>query len=553
MRASYRLERQVYGSCYFKLEPSEALLIEVVPPEAAYWNFELGDFWFQSLDYFNRVISINNHQAKIDPDGVLRVVVSSRDPGLVNWLDTGGWREGTMTYRWALAATTPHPTTRKVSVDDLANLVPADARRATQEERVDEIRRRRRHVAYRSTGDDDGLWYPRVILRTSRLDRWHNRAKPHRCMRQMEGTETPVTERLEIPKLENSRSRNVAIAIALAVAARRPSLVFFDATTQREPYRGANVTRMSIVKEIRVTGRVELTDLVEVPAPIEGQLVEVLVRPGDEVEEGHLLGHLDKVSAEVAFLVAQAELQVGSREGFRGTEAAVQRAARSLERTERLAAKGLSRASALETARSEMVKAQAAFQAAKAERAAAIETASLKGRDRDRTSIVAPRGGLVLEVPPHTGMMVGPQHLLFRVGAPLDRVHVEAPIGEADIGEIVSGSSGQVRSAHVPGSCVHGNRRSHQPRPETEYGAIFYTVTLTADNPDHLLLPGMTAHVRIKVAEVEDVLAVREASLRIRLRARLRRQLGRVCGGSVGPTSRRSRSKQAFPTAHSPR
>lgn len=140
---------QVYGSCYFRLAPSEALLIEVVPPEAAYWNFELGDFWFQSLDYFNRVISINKHQAKIDPDGVLRVVVSAEDPGLVNWLDTAGWPEGTMTYRWALAATTPHPSTQKVRVDEIADLVPAEALRATKEERADEIRRRRQHVTYR--------------------------------------------------------------------------------------------------------------------------------------------------------------------------------------------------------------------------------------------------------------------------------------------------------------------------------------------------------------------------------------------------------------------
>ncbi|MEM7434779.1 MAG: DUF1214 domain-containing protein [Myxococcota bacterium] len=140
---------QVYGSCYFRLAPSEALLIEVVPPEAAYWNFELGDFWFQSLDYFNRVISINKHQAKIDPDGVLRVVVSAQDPGLVNWLDTGGWPEGTMTYRWALASTTPQPSAKKVRLDEIANLVPANVLRATQEDRAEEIRRRRRHVTYR--------------------------------------------------------------------------------------------------------------------------------------------------------------------------------------------------------------------------------------------------------------------------------------------------------------------------------------------------------------------------------------------------------------------
>jgi len=329
----------------------------------------------------------------------------------------------------------------------------------------------------------------------------------------MEGTQTPVTERLEIPKLDTSRTRTVTIAIAVGVAAFALASYFLTRSPKESPYRGASVMRMSIVKEVRVTGRVELTDLVEVPAPIEGQLVEVLVRPGDEVEEGQLLGHLDKVSAEVAFLVAQAELQV-ARAKVSETQAAVQRAARSLERTERLTEKGLSSASALEAARSEMVKAQAAFQAAKAERTAAIETASLKGRDRDRTDIVAPRGGLVLEVPPHTGMMVGPQHRLFRIGAPLDRVHVEAPIGEADIGEMSLGLPAKFEVPTYPGRVFTGIVDHISPDPKTEYGAIFYTVTLTADNPDHVLLPGMTAQVRIKVAEVDDVLAVREASLR---------------------------------------
>lgn len=271
--------------------------------------------------------------------------------------------------------------------------------------------------------------------------------------------------------------------------------------------------RGSIVKEIRVTGHVELTDQVEVPAPIEGQLVDVVVEPGDEVEKGELLAHLDRVSAQVAFLVAEAELQV-ARARVSEAEAAAQSAVQSLERTERLERKGLASASALEQARSETTKARAAVHAARAERAAAIERASLKGRDRDRTDIVAPRAGLVLEVPPHTGMMVGPRSRLFRIGAPLDPMHVEAPIGEADIGEMSLGLTAKFEVPTYPGRVFEATVKHINPDPKTEHGAIFYTVTLTADNPDRVLLPGMTAQVRIKVAEVEDVLAVREASLR---------------------------------------
>lgn len=329
----------------------------------------------------------------------------------------------------------------------------------------------------------------------------------------MEETQTAVDEKLEIPKLDSSRRRVSIVAAALLLVAAALATYFLTRGPESSPYRVARVSKASIVKEIRVTGHLELTDQVEVPSPIEGQLVQVVVQAGDQVEQGQLLARLDKVSAEVAYMVAEAELQV-ARARVSEAEAAVQRARGSLDRSERLAKKGLASESALETARSEMAKSRASLQAAKAERAAAVERASLSGRDRDRTEILAPRAGLVLEVPHHTGMMVGPQTRLFRIGAPIEQMHVEAPIGEADIGEMKLGLSAKFEVPTYPGRVFDASVKHISPDPKTEYGAIFYSVKLEADNPDRVLLPGMTAQLRIKVAEVEDVLALREASLR---------------------------------------
>lgn len=329
----------------------------------------------------------------------------------------------------------------------------------------------------------------------------------------MEGTRRATADRLEIPPLERSRGRTLIFVVVATLAIVALGAYLILRGPEQSPYRGDNVTRMSIVKEIRVTGHVQLIDEMEVPAPIDGQLVEVFVRPGEEVEEGQLLGQLDKVSAEVAFLVAEAELQV-ARARVAEAEAGWQRAVRALERTERLSNKGLASRSALETASSEMAKARAALRAAKAERAAAVEKASLKGRERDRTDIVAPRAGLVLEVPTRTGMMVGPQTKLFRIGASPDEIHVAAPIGEADVGAIEVGLSAKFEVPTYPGRVFEATVEHVNPDPKSEYGAIFYTVTLGARNPEHLLLPGMTTQVRIEVAQVNDALAVREASLR---------------------------------------
>jgi HlyD family secretion protein len=329
----------------------------------------------------------------------------------------------------------------------------------------------------------------------------------------MDETETPVDEKLEIPRLQSSRRRGIVIVAIVIAAAAGVAAYLLTRSPETSPYRAAKVTRASIVKEIRVTGHLELTDQVEVPAPIEGQLVDIVVQPGDEVEEGELLAHLDRVSVETAFLVAEAELQV-ARSGVAEAEAAAQRAARAFERTKRMSEKGLASVSDLEAARSELTKTRAVVAAAKAERVAASEQASSKGRDRDRADIVAPRAGLVLEVPSRTGMMVGPRNRLFRIGAPLDRMHVEAPIGEADIGEMSEGVTAKFEVPTYPGRVFAATVEHISPDPKTEHGAIFYTVTLAADNPEHVLLPGMTAQVRIKVAEVDDVLAVREATLR---------------------------------------
>jgi HlyD family secretion protein len=93
-------------------------------------------------------------------------------------------------------------------------------------------------------------------------------------------------------------------------------------------------------------------------------------------------------------------------------------------------------------------------------------------------------------------------------------MYVEAPIGEADIGEMAVGLGAEFEVPTYPGQIFEATVKHISPNPKTEYGAIFYTVKLTAENPDRLLLPGMTAQVRIKVAQVDDVLAVREATLR---------------------------------------
>ncbi|HMI83963.1 MAG TPA: DUF1214 domain-containing protein [Polyangiaceae bacterium] len=108
-----------YYHGYWRLQPDEALVIEVVPPDCDYWNFQLNNHWMESLDYRYHTITINRHSAKLRPDGSVRVIVAHRDPGAGNWIDTASHSEGTMCWRWVRAAEHPQPMTRVVKLEDL--------------------------------------------------------------------------------------------------------------------------------------------------------------------------------------------------------------------------------------------------------------------------------------------------------------------------------------------------------------------------------------------------------------------------------------------------
>ena len=108
-----------YAHAYWRVAPDEAWVIEVKPPDCYYWNFQLDNWWMESFDYRFRQISVNKHSAKLEPDGSMRIICAARDPGVGNWIDTCGHREGTALLRWAGANEHPLPRARVIKLEDL--------------------------------------------------------------------------------------------------------------------------------------------------------------------------------------------------------------------------------------------------------------------------------------------------------------------------------------------------------------------------------------------------------------------------------------------------
>ena len=79
----------------------------------------------------------------VDADGLVRVVLSARDPGVANWLDTAGHSNGAMILRCVRTETAPIPERALVEFDDIASALPADTTSHPERTRGSSSARRR--------------------------------------------------------------------------------------------------------------------------------------------------------------------------------------------------------------------------------------------------------------------------------------------------------------------------------------------------------------------------------------------------------------------------
>lgn len=108
-----------YYHSYWKIEKDEVLVIEAIPPECRYWNFQLNNHWMESLDYRYHPIHVNANGAKLEKDGRVVVHVAHANLGFKNWISTTGHVQGTMLWRWWYANEFPEPKCTLMKLKDL--------------------------------------------------------------------------------------------------------------------------------------------------------------------------------------------------------------------------------------------------------------------------------------------------------------------------------------------------------------------------------------------------------------------------------------------------
>jgi hypothetical protein len=129
------LASQFSSAGHYDLADDQAMIVTVPAAGkdvAPYQGLQLGSMWYISLDYVNHQTSLTADQARIDPDGMLRFVISEQDPGVANWIERTGHSRGYLQLRWQRLTRdlTPEdgPSVQVVSSADVRECLPYDQR-----------------------------------------------------------------------------------------------------------------------------------------------------------------------------------------------------------------------------------------------------------------------------------------------------------------------------------------------------------------------------------------------------------------------------------------
>ena len=143
-----------FGS--WQLDNGKAIILSTAPSSARYQGIQLANLWLTSLDYETRATSLSLDQMECSADGRCYTVISHRDPGIQNWLDTEGHLRGLIVMRWqGLPGELPEaqqPTAQLVDFSRLREELPEDVALFSPEQRREQIRQRRANVHERNRG-----------------------------------------------------------------------------------------------------------------------------------------------------------------------------------------------------------------------------------------------------------------------------------------------------------------------------------------------------------------------------------------------------------------
>ena len=250
-----------------------------------------------------------------------------------------------------------------------------------------------------------------------------------------------------------------------------------------------------ITEYITATGTVESITQVDVGTQVTGIVDKLYVDYNAEVKAGDLIAEIDKTA-----LLASLESADATMESARLT---YELNKKNYRRDSALYAKQLISEYDYDASLNEYLVSKASYDKSQSDRVTAV-------RNLSYAEITAPIDGIVVSREVEVGQTVVSSMSVANlyVIADLDKMQVVADVDEADIGSVKVGQNAAFTVDAYPDDTFEGLVTQVRINPTTESNVVTYEVLISAENPEHKLIPGLTANVTVYTKEAKNVITV---------------------------------------------
>jgi len=300
------------------------------------------------------------------------------------------------------------------------------------------------------------------------------------------------------------RYKLVAVFSLIAIPAGIYGFNVWRASEEAPHYRTEKIAKGNIVKSISANGTLNPVVLVNVGTQISGVVNKLNVDFNDRV-------HKDQVLAEIDPSLINAQLEQ-SQANLANAQASLRLAQANATRSKELYAQDY-------VARSDLDQSVQALDAAKSQVASAIGQLKRDKANKGYTIIKSPVSGVVVSRNVDIGQTVAASFqtpTLFTIAQDLQHMQIDTSVAEADVGGIRVNQTVNFTVDAYPDRVFQGKVFRIRLDSKVLQNVVTYDVVISVNNPEEILLPGMTAFVSIVIDERNDILKLPLAALKFR-------------------------------------
>lgn len=269
-------------------------------------------------------------------------------------------------------------------------------------------------------------------------------------------------------------------------------------------YLTEKILKGNIIKAVSANGTLNPVVLVNVGTQISGVIKKLNVDFNDRVTKGQVLAEIDP-----SLINAQIQQDQGA---LASAEASLKLALANQRRSRELYAQDY-------IAKLELDQSVQALEAARAQVNSALGQLKRDKTNLGYTVIASPVSGVVVSRSIDIGQTVAASFqtpTLFTIAQDLQRMQIDTSVAEADVGGVRVGQTVNFTVDAYPERIFQGKVRRIRLDSKVLQNVVTYDVVIDVDNPEEILLPGMTAFVSIVIEGRNNSLKLPLAALKFR-------------------------------------